>query len=145
MTDTSSVGLSIAAVRLPRPMRSSQAPPANNAGTPVLFPPIGTSSLSAFALVLSRLLRFLLHSPCKACRARIGLCRLGGCGNVIHFGHGQLAHSVLCVFRVAAAKVDILNVTHFEQDVRGRCGGGELMGVALEVSCAESLVRYIGC
>lgn len=88
--------------------------------------------------MLSRLLRFLLHSPYKACRARIGLGRLGACGNVIHFGHGQLAHGVLCVLRVAAAKVDILDVAHFEQkDVRGRRRGGVEGGVAVEVSCAR--------
>ena len=69
---------------------------------------------SGFALLVSRLLRFLLHSPSKACRARIGFCRLGARGNMVHFGHGQLAHGVFRVFWMAAGEKDILNVAHFE-------------------------------
>lgn len=90
---------------------------------------ISSGISSAFSLLLSRLLRFLLHSPCKACRARIGLCRLGARGNVIHFGHGQLAHGVFRVFWVAAGEMDILDMAHFEEKmVRWReaivcCGG----------------------
>lgn len=53
---------------------------------------------------------------------------------MIHFGHGQLAHGVFCVFWVAAGEVHILNVAHFEErDVRwGRrlevCYGRSLCG-----------------
>ena len=81
-----------------------------------------------FTLLLSRLLRLLLHSPCKACRARIGLGRLGGRGNMIHLGHGQLAHGVLGVFWMAAGEVNVFNVTHVE----GKEGQvGETVGTGL--------------
>lgn len=65
---------------------------------------------------------------------------------MIHFGHGQLAHGVLGVFRVTAAKVDILNVAHFEpKDVRGMRGGQVEGGFASDASCSEIALRYKGC
>ena len=39
-----------------------------------------------------------------------------------HLGHGQVAHGVFRVFRVAAGEEDILNVAHFDE--RGRQVGG---------------------
>ena len=112
----SSVGLkSIAAVRLfphaRNHMRSSQSSPAmTHARRTLFFPTYST------AFTVSCLLRLLLHSPPKACCARIGLRRLGGRGRVGHLGHGQLAHGVFRVLRVAAGEEDVLNMAHFDEE-----------------------------
>ena len=59
---------------------------------------------------------------------------------MIHFGHGQLAHGVLGVFRVTAAKVDIFDVAHLEpKDARGR--RGERRGAKLRASCFGRFLR----
>ena len=42
---------------------------------------------------------------------------------MIHFGHGELAHGVFCVFWVAAREVNILDVAHVEE--KGPQVGGE--------------------
>lgn len=108
-------------------MRSFQASPAVIRAHQCLS---SSDTSSAFSLLLSRLPRFFLHSPRETWRARIGLCRLRGRGNVIHFRHGQLAHGVLGVFWVAAGVMDVLYVTHVEERngrrVRrmGTCCGG---------------------
>ena len=99
-------------------MRSSQSSPAiTHARRTVFFPTYST------AFTVSCLLRLFLHSPPKACCARIGLCRLSGRGRVGHLGHGQLAHGVFRVLRVAAGEKDVLNVAHC--DDRGRKVWGE--------------------
>lgn len=41
---------------------------------------------------------------------------------MVHFGHGQLAHGVFCVFWMAAGEKDILNVAHFEERERRKVG-----------------------
>ena len=35
-----------------------------------------------------------------------------------HLGHGQLAHGVFRVLRVATGEKDVLNVAHFDERVR---------------------------
>ena len=107
-------------------MRSFQASPAVIRAHQCLS---SSDTSSAFSLLLSRLPRFFLHSRRETWRARIGLRRLRGRGNVIHFRHGQLAHGVLGVFWVAAGEKDVLYVTHVEESngrrVRrsGACSG----------------------